>query len=272
MKISKRIVLVLALCTTALCSLIIAVPLLTPDNEQNTPNETAIQTAIKKAITYLEDDYQPYGLLFLNVMYRRFGVTEFSNAVERYDQMMQGNPNGPALRVFRRIIDHDNQFQDGDMEALYEDIDVLTAPALYFHRIGLPDDYAVKLENAVNTGDYLLTHAILALIWINENGCEIKLPEGFTENMYNKAATLIDLYQMNEDIAIEAAAFLYIAGQGSLVDDSFIQQVIADQAVDGGWGQSVDYRWHTTVLGLLLLLHVEYPSTSYPPMLAPATQ
>jgi hypothetical protein len=283
MRIGKRGILVLALCIITVCSLIIAVPLLmqsqpesptdteSPDG-QDTPNVSDLQNAVANGIQYCEGECQPYGLLFLNVMYRRFGITEFADAIERYDQMIPGKPNEPSLRVFRRIVDPDNQFQAGDMDALYEDVDVLTAPALYCDRYGLPDNYVEMLENAVNSGDYLLTHTVLALIWIKENYCEITLPDGFLENTYNKTAALMELYQINSDIAIESAAFLYLAGQGDLVDNSFIQQVISDQGADGGWGRNVDYRWHTTVLALLLLLHVEYPSNAYPPMLAPATK
>jgi hypothetical protein len=77
------------------------------------------------------------------------------------------------------------------------------------------------------------------------------------------------------DLELEAAAFLYEAGQGALVDHAFVERVIATQNYDGGWLGSSDKQgdsdWHTTVLALLLLLHVEFPANSYPPMLAPAS-
>ena len=43
---------------------------------------------------------------------------------------------------------------------------------------------------------------------------------------------------------------------------------INNQDDDGSW-EGEPERWHSTVLGLTLLLHVEYPSDAYPPMLAP---
>jgi hypothetical protein len=78
-----------------------------------------------------------------------------------------------------------------------------------------------------------------------------------------------------EDIELEAAAFLYLAGQGSRVDNAFVERVIAIQNYDGGWPDTRynldDSDWHSTILGLLLLLHVEYPADSYPPVLAPTS-
>ncbi|MCJ7762893.1 hypothetical protein MUP38_05510, partial [Candidatus Bathyarchaeota archaeon] len=72
---------------------------------------------------------------------------------------------------------------------------------------------------------------------------------------------------------LEAAAFLYLAGQGALVNDAFIDRVIAVQNYDGGWllssNNSGSSDWHPAILGLFLLLQREYPADSYPPMLAP---
>ena len=96
------------------------------------------------------------------------------------------------------------------------------------------------------------------------------MPDGFIENMYTANAELVDNNTMVTDMGLEAAAFLYLAGQGELVDDVFVERVIASQNVEGSWGEFND-RWHATVLALLLLLHVQFPADSYPPSLAPAS-
>ena len=50
-------------------------------------------------------------------------------------------------------------------------------------------------------------------------------------------------------------------------------RVIASQNDDGTWGNSDDkqteeyWHWHSTILALLILLHVEFPADSYPPMI-----
>ena len=77
------------------------------------------------------------------------------------------------------------------------------------------------------------------------------------------------------DLTLEAAAFLYLAGQGERINPSFVNRVLASQNNDGGWekdpnGQDGSY-WHSTILGLLFLLHIEAPAESYPPVLATPT-
>jgi hypothetical protein len=120
----------------------------------------------------------------------------------------------------------------------------------------------------------LLTHALLATIWLQDNNCEVSLPDNFTEYLYQSNAALAGNGVVITDIQLEAAAFLYEAGQGNLVNPAFVQNVIAAQLTDGGWSVTQDtpgnMDWHPSVLALMILLHVEYPAASYPPMLASA--
>ncbi|MGB9959108.1 MAG: hypothetical protein ACPLKQ_01115 [Candidatus Bathyarchaeales archaeon] len=230
--------------------------------------------AVEKAIAFFKDTREPYALLWLNVIYRRFGVSEFADALQRYDQLIAEKPEqAPLLRVFRRIAVYDNRLQAGDLQAVTAEVDLITVPALYCDRSGLPDNYTATLAKAVSRGEYMLTHALLAVIWVCENGCEGKLPKDFIESVYCANAALINDDQMVNDLELEAAAFLYLAGQGARVDYAFIERVIAVQNDDGGWSYSSDSpgesNWHSSILGLLLLLHVKFPSDSYPTMLAP---
>ena len=263
MKFNKNRILVLIFSLISLGSIITVVLLQSPTPEI-TP-EPKYSLAIDKAIKFFEASYEPYALLFLDVIFRRFGIEEFADSLQRYDVQMIGSP---VLRVFRRIADYDNQLQPGDLEALDFNGDTLTAPALYCDRIPLPTNYPLILEGAMNSGRYMLTHSLLAWIWIQENGYELALPEGFVEEMFQANSNLINRDSLADDIELEAAVFLHLAGHGEFVDDTFIQCVINNQDDDGSW-EGEPERWHSTVLGLTLLLHVEYPSDAYPPMLAP---
>jgi hypothetical protein len=122
----------------------------------------------------------------------------------------------------------------------------------------------------------MLTHALLACIWIQENGCEVPLSDDLMEALYIANAELINEDDVVIDLELEAAAFLYLAGQENLVKGTFIDEIISVQNSDGGWSRSSNRRaasdWHTTSLALLVLLHVKYPSSSYPPMLSPASE
>ena len=131
----------------------------------------------------------------------------------------------------------------------------------------MPLDYQDTLRDAVSKNGYHLTHVLLAWIWIQENKYEIELEPGFVEDLFVANSALLNSDSVVTDLELEAAAFLYLAGRGDLVDELFIEQVIKSQGLDGGWGEE-DNRWHSTILGLLILLHVEFPADTYPPVLA----
>jgi hypothetical protein len=110
-------------------------------------------------------------------------------------------------------------------------------------------------------GGYYFPHVLLALYWIHENQCKLTMRDGFDADVYRANAAMIHLDPTAvTDLTLEAAAFLELAGQGALVDRAFIDNVIAKQNADGGWGQSPtrpgSSDWHSSVLGLLLLVHV----------------
>jgi len=265
------------------CSLLAVPVLLHQETAPSTPSPTPtpapqdLQPVIANAITFFEESEEPddpNALLLLDVVRRRFGIKEFADALKRYDSIMSTLPDqAPVMRLFRRIADHDNTLQYQDLEEVSEELDFLTLPALYCDQRDLPYYYQAMLEQATYTGDYMLTHALLAYIWIQENGCEVPVSDNFVENMYNANAALINDDSVVLDLELEAAAFLCLAGQSTLVDPVFVNRVVAAQNYDGGWlfssNNSGVSNWHPSVLALIFLLHLEHPSDSYPPMLAP---
>lgn len=270
MELDKSRALMLAFCITILCSLLLAAPLLAP-------HEPDLQTAVTDAVDYFDESDEAYALLWLDVMHRRFGINEFADALQRYDQMLaEQTTQWSLLNVFRRIAVYDNFMQAEVLESVGIPTDIIIAYALYCDRFGLPHDYVETLDSAASEGGYYLTHVLLACIWIQENGCEGALPNGFIEHVYSASAVLVNRNpKVIDDLTLEAAAFLYLAGQGNRVNPSFVNRVIASQNDDGGWGEADDGEggsyWHSTILGLLLLLHVQHPADYYPPVLASAS-
>jgi hypothetical protein len=307
--------LVVACCITVVCFFLAISLLLTPSapsgnelqtSEQPTPQTTsqktplptpistvqptdpALQQALKKAINYLRQTQDPMGLLMLNVIYRQFGIVEFNDSLQRYDLLLSSNPD-PLGRIFRRIADFNNSVvQPQDFDSVTDQLDRLTIPALYSDRRGLPDDYMSRLTEAmdtgflyagnnVNSGKYLLTHVLLATIWLQNNNCSLELSKDFSSTLYQENAALIGDGSHVNDIELEATAFLYQAGQGNSVSPAFLQifeqNIIAAQFTDGGWSASQDTpsntSWHPSVLALMILLYMENPAASYPPMIAP---
>ncbi len=237
------------------------------------PNDEALQQAISHGIAYLRQIKEPMGLLMLNVMYRQFGIAEFNDSLQRFDKQFASNPDSIS-RIFRRIADYNNVVQPKDFLSVTDQLDRLTVPALYSDRMTLPDDYLSQLTDSVNGGSNLLTHALLATIWLQNNHCSLKLPKDFTNTLYQDNALLIGDGSRVDDIELEAAAFLYQAGQGNLVNPVFVHNILAAQYTDGGWSTTQDTpyntNWHPSILALIILLYVEHPAATYPPMLAPS--
>ena len=243
-------------------------PTETEPTQPTPPTQTNYSTSVVNAIRFFRQSTEAEAMLWLDVMHRRFGIEEFANALYQFDQLLDWYPSQSYARLFRRIADYNSPINAHDLKKVTNELDLITLPALYCDRLELPSNYSMLLEEGVSQGGYHLTHVLLAWIWIQENGCELELPDGFIEDMYHANAALINTDSTVTDLELEAAAFLCLAGQSELIDDSFVERVIASQAIDGSWG-GLSKRWHTTILGLLFLLHVEFPSDAYPPVLAP---
>jgi hypothetical protein len=234
--------------------------------------EEQVRTAVARGIVFLNRTREPYGLWFMSMMHRLFGVPEFADALKRYDQVVAERPKEEAavLRVLRRLNDANNPLQPDDWNHVYILTDQLLACALYCDRLGLPPEFAATLEKGVISGGYAATHVLLAWIWLRDNGCRLAVRDGFVEDMYRaNAAILEDRPNMVNDLKLEAAAFLCMAGQGHRVNPNFVRIVVSIQRADGGWGKldtpnpdnPDESSWHSTTLALLLLLHVKFPAS-----------
>ena len=254
----------------------------TPQPTQPTPTaspsptsqktDDKLEVAINNAITYLEQTNEAFGLMMLNVIYRQFGIQEFKDTLQRYDEILSSCSHS-IMKLYRRIADYNNTVDETDFKAIVEQVDTITIPALYADQRNPPSNYPMVLIDAKDSGGYMMTHALLATIWLQENNCNISLPDNFIETLYYDTSALTESGLPVTDVTLEAAAFLYEAGQGSLVNPNFAENVIATQNPDGGWSLSSDTpsgsNWHPTILALMILLHVAHPATSHPPMLAP---
>jgi hypothetical protein len=231
--------------------------------------EAQVRTAIANGVQFVNRTREPYGLWFMGMMHRLFRIPEFADALERYDEVVAERPNeAPVLRVLRRLNDANNPLQPDDWDHVRVHTDQLLAVALYCDRLGFPPAYAETLEKGVKAGGYHATHVLLAWIWLQGNRCKLEVRDGFAEDLYRaNEAILADRPSIVNDLKLEAAAFLCMARQGQRVDPGFVVHVLSIQRKDGGWGKPDtpdpakpdESSWHSTILALLLLLHVQFP-------------
>jgi len=227
--------------------------------------QTDLRSRIAKAVSFLKSTREPHALLFMNLIYRRYGVKDFSEALARYDEVLTDHADAPKLRVLRRMADADNPLQPDDWDYVTFPKDRVLVAAMYCDRLELPDSYAEVLAIEAEAGGYALTHALLSYIFVQDNGCPLDLPEGFVEKMYADVAAIVaDRPGTINDIKLEAAAFLCLARQSARVNLHFVRRVFEIQNKDGGWGKPDEgagdpdgSSWHSTILALILLHHVE---------------
>ena len=232
--------------------------------------EAQVRTAIANGIKFVNRTREPYGLWFMGMMYIRFKIPEFADALKRYDEEIAARPKeAPVLRVLRRLLDADNPLRPDDWDHVRIHTDQILAVALYCDRLGFPEDYAEALEKGVKAGGYHATHALLAWTWLRDNRCDLAVRDGFVEDLYRaNAAILENQPTIVNDLKLEAAAFLCMARQGKRIDPRFVRHVVSIQRADGGWGKldipnpdnPDESSWHSTTLALLLLLHVDFPA------------
>lgn len=234
--------------------------------------EAHVRTVVANAIDFVNGTREPYGLLFMDLMHRRFGIAQFADALRRYDAAIaEGPKEAPLLRVLRRAGDANNPLRPEDWDHVVIQSDQILAAALYCDRLGLPPYFAEALRKGVKAGGYHATHALLAWIFVQDNRCALAVPDGFVEEMYRAVAAILeDRPTLVNDLKLEAAAFLCLARQGKRVHPGFVQHVVAIQRADGGWGRldqadparPDESSWHSSILALLLLLHVRFPGAS----------
>lgn len=233
-------------------------------------SEADVRTRVAAAIGFLNGVREPHALLFMGLIHRRCKVAEFADVLARYDEVLPEHPDrAPVLRVFRRMFDANNPLQPEDWKHVTIPTDRLLVSALYCDRLGLPPSFAEALGRAVSQGGYAATHALLAWVWVQENGCDMNAPAGFVDDMVGAVAAIIDEDPTSvNDIKLEAGAFLCLARRSARVDLGFVRRVIACQNDDGGWGVPAEgagdpdgSSWHSTILALIILLHVRFPDT-----------
>lgn len=157
--------------------------------------------------------------------------------------------------------------------------DAITMPAAYCATYPLPSDFRNRMLTAIAAGGYYTTHALLAELFLESNGCPPPLTSSERDSLVTSVQGIISLADGSlDDLDIEAMAFLVAAGRADLLPSDAYAAFLDYQRINGGWPPKV---WlatrsgpanndHTSGLGLWLLLGLQYPVINAGPLLPPA--
>jgi len=216
------------------------------------------------------DDLPSYAPLILDYLRRRYAspVPVHADlarvaAAEDTDQM----------RVYLRLLDPGVRITRADLEALDDEIDQLTGPALACDQVPLPAGHLELLGRAIEAGGYPRTHAVLALQWLREHGC---VPEPDAASLAEDwAGSLVGTVEQQRsegngasDLAVEAMVMLVYSGHGGLIRQEWLDTVRAAQHPDGSWPRGVEddlANPHATVLAYWLVLDRDRPGATAVP-------
>ncbi len=236
----------------------IALPVAASQSGSVSLEELRLEQALERGTRHLATvEYQePFHYLLSDVAARRYDLPALSELYLRFEEMLDSSPR-PDLRVFHRVMRHDAAVTAADLGAIPIGMDEMTSAALHCDRIPLGPGFAASLEANFFAGEYSLTHVLLALNMMDDNGCESPLGPDFEEDVAAATLALIDEdHEAVTDLEIEAAAFLAVSGRRHLVPWAFVQGVLDAQMPDGGWKvdpNDARSHWHASGLGVILL-------------------
>lgn len=231
------------------------------------PSLDALDKAIGKAETYLKAQtaLKPDELAMLVYIDRKFGLPWVSERVTRKKiaELRAGH-----WAPFLRLLVPGHIASRESMGLVRFPIDRVTVAALYCDEYALPYGYLGQISEGLRGDGYWPTHAVLAAMWAQENGC-------WNENSWHTLRPLMREALLTtiakrpgaDDIFAESVAILYYAGFADDVKPVWLAKLIAAQNADGSWRATPESpipNAHTTGLALWALLEARRGGTTEP--------
>ena len=243
--------------------------------------ERAQASALRYFATSVETA-DPSWLSLFGYMHRRFGVDARLASGATAHALRGGVARPEIYAIYRRIDDPDAQVDKAAIAALPTAIDRITASALHCDRIPLPEDWVEILAKASRAGAYALTHAVLATEWTVENGCRARQDVTalhaeqvrLLEQLIEQRDTLANQYESATDLWVEAMAMLDYSRAGDRIRAAWIDDLLSQQAADGGWPRHPRANRsdpHASALALWVVLEQRQPQAPPIRWTAPAS-
>lgn len=228
------------------------------------PQSNAKDQAIARGIDYLRAAGWEFDFVYLySYLQPRYGWPDLPAQAEhtRIADSLRGSVDARALdllnqmALFERLRNPDARLPE-EVMAHAREVDRVTVPALYCDHYPLDTArYFPILRQEMTAGNYRLTHALLAYLWLEERQCfPNQASNGLRDALVAANHALVVRFPVWLDLNIEAAALLQAVGEAT--PDAWIQGVIDAQQRDGGWLHGPTYdasNTHTTLLALWLL-------------------
>lgn len=238
-----------------------------------------VEAAADRASRFVLDNIDaldPMHLSTLDYLYRKWDVEPFASAAalasSGFDAVVDGRAPrweyGDTRQILGmgRLVEPDRR-EPPSRRSDTAEIEILLG-GLYCDSRPLTDDDLALWREESQKGGYDATHVLLAWSWARDIGCEVDGADSvIAETADIVRSEFLARYGGDpapadiDDLGLEQAVFLEIAGQEGVMTSSWIEAVLGAQQPDGGWALAVEVgrgpaesHWHATVLALWALL------------------
>jgi hypothetical protein len=250
--------------------------------QQNAP-DMAVLRSIQRAVAYLQNpktevyfpDYAVY--TYLQRRYNTKNDTilpDIRPAVQIKTQLIFDKNNRENFLPFVRLAPNINLNCTDWRQRIthYNGIDSFTVRTLWADSLTINKAFLKRLQTFSTGGDYELTHAYLALIWLGEHQhriCKTVFYKKLYTDFETKIIAFLDHKKPNEwlDIHSEALALLAYKNGLKYFKNDYIAAALRAQTPEGAW-QTSEYdpkpTAHAAALTLWLLCEHQFAKKTYP--------
>lgn len=205
-----------------------------------------ISTSINQGLVFLADtsyvlDFGSYAIMtYLNRLSALQLAFDFESAMRRVNRTYEGKEL--EYKYFNRLVAESEIGPTWEeVNQLDSRVDSTTLQALWSDQLKPSKKrYYAWLMELSKEGGFELTHALLAIKWLEETGYSdpkndkefASLKRQVVAELKSKILTNVGFWG---DVEIEAVAFLLYIGEYEAVKAEWIQQILAAQRPDGGW-------------------------------------
>ncbi|MBX7225898.1 MAG: hypothetical protein K1X55_07695 [Chitinophagales bacterium] len=219
-----------------------------------------IDYSLKRGVNFLESKMKEFdpnliGLLLWNNERLNLGIKiDTGKLFKNYNEYQLKN-----IEIIRKKFTNTQDFNAYLKEHPQIPIDELMVRAYFCDQFGLSASFYPELYNLSMSTEYDLAHALFITSLCINKGCGESLQlDSLQSKMITRTVKYLKEDPSVTDLNTEFTAFLLYSGQYDLVDKDYLEKLLQQQNVDGGWvGEHSKsykpYELHTTFLSIWVL-------------------